>query len=490
MKGNLALLIPVLLPILVGLIMALWRDLSIKTSQYIVAGTAFVNLIILLLSLRLGHELLLLQISDSLAIHLKIDEVGLIFVILISVIWVLASLVAVEYMSHEVNVVRFNIFFIVSLGAMVGVASSANLFSFYLFYEAMTLVSYPLVINQGTPEAKKAGVQYLAYSLIGAALTLLAIMVVNNVASSNEFVAGGYLQSFIGHEIQGLLVLVYFFAIIGYGAKAGLYPMHAWLPKAHPVAPAPASALLSGIITKAGVLGIIRMTYYVFGPEIVQGTWAQKTLLILIVLTIFLGSMLAFKARQLKVRLAYSSVSQVSYVLLGILVLNAEGLTGALLQVLSHAMIKNLLFLTVGAIIFKTGKTYVDEIQGEGKTMPLTMIAFTIGSLSLIGIPPLSGFISKYYLAMGSLAVENDIFGISAIIILILSSMLTAGYLLPLVIKAFFPVNEGAENTWPDQEPTSFMTIPFLILTVGIVMLGAYPDFMLNFIRSLLSTLV
>lgn len=494
MQGNILLIIPILLPFLIGLIIAAWKSISIRAAQLLVAGSSLVNLLILLWVVQQGADLTLLRISNTLSISFSVDEVGLLFLTLVSIIWVLASFYAVEYMSHEVNVIRFYIFWIITLGAMVGIGLSSNLFTFYMFYEFMTLSSYPLVINQGTQAAKKAGIQYLAYSLIGAGLTLIAIMIVNGVAGTNDFVHGGFMSQFIDSDIQPILITAYFVAVVGYGAKAGLYPMHAWLPKAHPVAPAPASALLSGIITKAGVLGIIRMTYYIFGIEILAGSWAQKAAIVLILLTIFLGSMLAYRANQLKVRLAYSSVSQVAYVLLGLMLFNETALAGGVLQVLSHAMIKNLLFMVVGAIIFKTGKTYVEEINGEGRTMPITMIAFTIGSLSLIGIPPLSGFVSKYYLAMGSLGYSNNVVGILGVVILIISSMLTAGYLIPIIIKAFFPGKDEDPNVVNPEigshEPSSWMTVPFIILTLGIIVLGVYPQPVIEYITAFVAQLM
>lgn len=490
MSGNLWLLIPVLLPIVMGIIMSLLRVKSIKVTQSLVVGTVLVNFAALIYALNFGSQLTVWQVTESLAISFNIDGLGLIFVILVSVIWVLAVIFAIEYMSHEVNIIRFYIFYLMTLGSMIGIGASANIFTFYMFYELMTLMTYPLVINEMSDRAKRAGNMYLAYSLIGAAFTLIALMVVNSVAASNDFIMGGTLSQLVTNENRGLLLIVYFVAVIGYGAKAGLYPLHAWLPKAHPVAPAPASAILSGVITKAGVLGIIRLTYYVFGVELVMNSWAHVTLLVLTLFTIFLGSLLAFRAKELKIRLAYSSISQVSYVLFGVLLLETNAFIGGVLQVLSHAMIKNLLFFAVGAIMYMTGKTNVDQIRGEGKNMPITMWAFTIGSLALIGIPPFSGFVSKLYIALGSLQTGNEVLGMIGISVLIISSMLTAGYLVPIIIKAFFPRSDFNYNTLEKFEAKPLFTVPLIILSLGIVVLGVYPQPVINFIASISQTIM
>lgn len=493
MTGNYFLLGPILLPVVIGIFfMFVYKENTNpltksqkNTIMRVSLLTAIINILVLLFAMSKGGSLKLLQITEFLSVEFYIDSVGLIFILLVSVIWILAVMYAIEYMSHEIKIKRFFSFFIITLGAMLGIGMSANLFTFYMFYEFMTLMTYPLVINEMSDRAKSAGNMYLAYSLIGASLTLIALFVVTSLGVSADFVEGGALLSVLTDENRSMLLIIYFIAIIGYGAKAGLYPMHAWLPKAHPVAPAPASGVLSGLITKAGVLGVIRLTYYVFGSELIFNSWAHTTLLILTLITIFLGSMLAFKAKELKVRLAYSSISQVSYVLFGILLLNPTAFVGGILQILSHSMIKNLLFFAVGAIMHETGKTNVDQIRGEGKSMPIIMWTFTIGSLSLIGIPPLSGFVSKLYLAMGSLQLSSNLFGIFGIIVLILSSLLTAGYLLPIVIKAFFPGNDFDYQSLEKYPSKLFFNIPVVILSLGIVILGVYPEPIINYITSI-----
>ena len=264
--------------------------------------------------------------------------------------------------------------------------------------------------------------------------------------------------------------------IIGFGCKAGMMPLQAWLPTAHPVAPAPASAVLSGIITKAGILGMIRVTFYLFNQDFLRGTWAQLTIIILALATVFVGSMLAYKEQLLKKRLAYSTVSQVSYVIFGIMILTPQGLSGALLQVIFHAIAKNALFLAAGAIIYKTGAIYVKDLKGMGKKMPIVMWCFTIASLSLIGIPPTGGFVAKWDLAVGALSPEfGGVLGYVGPAILLVSALLTAGYLLPIVRDAFFPGKDFDYETLEKKEANAYMTVPLILLCIGVVGLGMFP---------------
>ena len=254
-----------------------------------------------------------------------------------------------------------------------------------------------------------------------------------------------------------------------------MFPLHAWLPTAHPVAPSPASAVLSGIITKGGVIALIRVTYYLFGAEFLRGSWAQYAILTLAIITIFMGSMLAYKEKLLKKRLAYSTVSNVSYVVFGLMLLSPAGFMGALLQVVFHAVAKNILFLCAGAIIYKTGKTFVYEYRGLGKEMPIVMWTFALASLSLIGIPPTSGFVSKWYLAQGGLAPQVGALGITGVAILMVSALLTAGYLLPIIADAFFPGKDFDYGSMQKKEPNYLMTVPLVLLSIAVVMFGVLP---------------
>ncbi|MEG2192530.1 MAG: proton-conducting transporter membrane subunit [Oscillospiraceae bacterium] len=300
------------------------------------------------------------------------------------------------------------------------------------------------------------------------------------------FVEGGVVSGDVG-EIGAVLNLLVILAVVGFGCKSGMFPLHSWLPTAHPQAPAPASSVLSGLITKAGILAIIRIVYFTVGADILVGSIAQKVLLSLSIITIFMGSMLAYKERVLKKRLAYSTVSQVSYIIFGIMLLNTVGVTGALLQVIFHALAKNVLFLCAGAIIYKTHKTNCDDLYGLGRAMPKTFACVTIAGMSLVGIPLTAGFVSKWHLVQGALLSSVKPLPIIGVFVLMISALLTAGYLLTISIRAFFPVTktERVESC----EANNFMTVPLIILTLGIVFFGVFPTPLVGFVQKLAQSL-
>lgn len=334
-----------------------------------------------------------------------------------------------------------------------------------------------------------AGLKYLFYSLCGAYAGLFGIYFLYHNCDTLTFTAGGVLQTTAIAAQGEFLLLTAFVMILGFGVKAGMFPMHAWLPTAHPVAPAPASAVLSAVIVKAGVLALIRVIYYIFGVSFLRGSWVQTAWLILALVTVFMGSMLAYREPVLKKRLAYSTVSQISYILFGLAAMNEEAFTGGLLHVLAHGLIKCTLFLTAGAIIYTTGKTRVDELRGIGKEMPLTIWCYTIVSLGLIGIPPTGGFISKWYLALGGLSGNIGVFGYIGPVVLLLSALLTAGYLLPLTIQGFFPGADYAYASLQKREPHKCMTIPILIMTILSVLIGLFPNILVDYLADFVGTL-
>ena len=321
-------------------------------------------------------------------------------------------------------------------------------------------------------------------------MVLFGLFFVYKYSDSLNFTAGGVLNaSADGHRT--LLLIAAFLMILGFSVKAGMFPMHAWLPTAHPVAPSPASAVLSAIIVKAGVLGIIRVIFYVFGSTYIAGTWVQTTLIIMSLLTVFMGSMLAYRTKIFKKRLAYSTVSQVSYILFGLFMLNPVSETGAILHVIGHAFIKCTLFLVAGALIHYLGYKNVDEYRGIGKKMPVMMWCYTIVSLGLIGIPPTGGFISKWYLAVGAIDSGIPVFRYLGPAILLVSALLTAGYLLPITMKAFFPGEEAIDDKVKNaKEPDLYMLVPIVILTVLSVVIGMFPSGIVSYIQSFVTMFI
>ncbi len=348
----------------------------------------------------------------------------------------------------------------------------------------MTLSSLPLVLHTLTHDAVMAGLKYLFYSVAGAFLALFGIFYLYAHGAGLPFCEGGYLMVLDAYSGSGkMTLLVLMLMIVGFGTKAGMFPLHGWLPTAHPVAPAPASAVLSGIITKSGVLAIIRVVFYAVGADVLRGSWVQYTWMTLALITVFMGSMMAYKEQVLKKRLAYSTVSQVSYILFGLSVLNQDGMVGALSHFVFHSVVKDCLFLVAGVIIYKTGKKTVKELTGIGKEMPITMWCFTLVSITLVGIPPTSGFISKWYLAEGSLQTGIGGYAWFGPMVLLLSAMLTAGYLLPISIQSFFPGEGYHYQELRKKEPNLLMLIPMLLFTAAAVVFGMFPGRFLGFLQ-------
>ena len=483
--GNYLLLFPVFFPIICAFFMPFLKKQRQK--ELIVPLLLAVEIIVVfMLAFGQFKEIEVWRISSLLSISFSNDGLSRLYSCLISVIWFLAAIFSMEYMKHEKHVERFFMFYMASLGVLMGISFSSNFMTMYLFYEFMTLSTVPLVLHTETHDAIAAGLKYLGYSIFGAGLGLIGFFFLCIYGSTTSFTAGGVLDPAViaGHE--NFLRIVYLGMMIGFGCKAGMYPLHAWLPTAHPVAPAPASAVLSGIITKCGVLAIIRTTYYLFGVDFVRGTWVQNVILVLAIGTIFMGSMLAYREKMLKKRLAYSSISQVSYVLFGVFLMTPQALCGALLQVVAHAIAKNALFLSAGAVIYKTGHTYVNELKGIGKQMPVVMICFTIASLSLVGIPPTGGFISKWFLATGAL--ESSAYGIIPIIgvtVLIISALLTAGYLLTIVADGFFPGKDFDYSKLEKKEPNYLMLVPLMVLAACVLAVCIMPSGLIDVFSSI-----
>ena len=311
--------------------------------------------------------------------------------------------------------------------------------------------------------------------MAGAALGLLGLFVLQGYCATDLFTPGGVLDALRAGENRELLLAVFFMMAVGFGCKAGMFPLHAWLPIAHPVAPAPASAVLSGLITKMGVLALIRVVYYLFGWSFLDGSWAQTAVLVLALITVFMGSSLALREDTLKKRLAYSTVSQVSYVIFGVMLFHPLALEGALFQAVFHAIAKNALFMATGAIIYQTHLTQVSQLRGVGGPYSVTMWCFTLASLSLVGIPPTGGFLSKWFLAEGVLAADGGPLAFWGIGVLMVSALLTAGYLLPIVVKAFFPGKDFDQNSVVRQQNTWLMWITLCLLTGAVVALGMFP---------------
>lgn len=421
-----------------------------------------------------GTSFTLFYLTETLPIVFAVDEMSVLFSCIVLIVLICAGVFSFAYMKHETKEKRYYGFYLIVFGVLNALCFAGNLLTFYLFFEMLTLTSMPLVLHNGSHEAIMAGLKYLFFSMCGAYMALFGVFLISQNCSTLTFTAGGVLSGAAASH-TGILLIAAFGMIVGFGVKAGMFPLHAWLPTAHPVAPAPASAVLSAVIVKAGVLAIIRTVYYIFGTDFLRGTWVQTAWLILTLITVFMGSMLAYREPVLKKRLAYSTVSQLSYILFGLATMGAEAVTGSLLHVLAHGLIKTALFLCAGAIIYTTGKTRVDELRGIGKEMPLTLWCYTIASLGLIGIPPTGGFVSKWHLAVGSLADALPVFRWLGPAVLLVSALLTAGYLLPLTVQGFLPGADYDYGQCRKREPSPLMTVPITVVTVLSVLLGLFP---------------
>lgn len=510
------LLIPIALPMAAGIIMLIasfaeHRKGTVSVPE-IVSGCsavsasggfgwvhAFVGTVLLIsTAVALGAawtgagDVTLFRLVDAIPIYFHIDGMGCIFVTVVSIIWLTAGLYSFAYMRHEGEEKRYYGFYLLLYGALVGLDFSGNLVTMYFFYELITLVSVPLVLHNGTREAVMAALKYLFYSMCGAYGGLFGIFFLYRYCDSLTFAEGGTLNmaAVAGH--RELMLGVIFVMIVGFGVKAGMLPLHAWLPAAHPVAPSPASAVLSGVIVKSGVLALIRGVYYIVGPEFIRGTWVQYAWMTLTLLTVFMGSLLAFREKMLKKRLAYSTVSQVSYILFGLSLLAPTALAGALLHTVVHAVVKCGLFLTAGVFLHRFGYTKVEQLAGIGKKMPMVLWCYTLFSLALIGIPPTGGFLSKWYLAEGALQSGTGVFAWLGPVVLLVSALLTAGYLLPVTMKGFFPGEEGngkdlkgenfeKENFKKENLPCS-MVIPLVVLAALSLLTGLFPEALTKYV--------
>lgn len=462
------------------------RKAMIASASIGLAVTTLLSLSILIIG---DMELHMFAIGENMDIFFHADKMGRIFMTIVTIVLPLVGIYAFEYMGHYEEEKRFFGFYLMVYGVLLALSYAGNIVTFYLFYEMMSIFSMPLVFHFRTREAIMAGLKYLFYSLTGAYFVLFGIYFLSQYTTTLNFTTGGTLDMSKAAGNEGLLLIVAMCMIIGFGVKAGMVPLHAWLPNAHPIAPAPASAALSSIIVKMGVYGVMRVVYYLFGADFLRGTWVQYTWLTLTLITVFMGSMLAYREKVFKKRLAYSTVSQVSYILFGMALLHPQALTGSLLHILFHAIIKSALFMSAGAIIYKCGVERVDEMRGIGKKMPKIMWCYTLCSLALIGIPPASGFISKWYLATGSLATEIPIVSWLGPVVLLVSALLTAGYLLPIAIDGFFPGPDFDYKHLKKKDPTNQMLIPIMILAALAILLGVFPNFFVDYMGELIQLL-
>ncbi|MBQ9195920.1 MAG: proton-conducting membrane transporter [Clostridia bacterium] len=414
----------------------------------------------------------LLQLTDSFALTLRVDGLSLVFTGLIAFLWPLATLYAFEYMAHENRENAFFAWYTLSYAATLGISMAANLFTLYVFYECLTLSTLPLVTHKRDVKSIRAGRQYLLYSLSGAALAFLGMMVLVSHGAGVDFTLGGSLRITDGLDYT-LMRVMFVIAFIGFSVKAAMFPLYAWLPAAS-VAPTPVTALLHAVaVVNAGAYACMRLIYYSCGTDWLFSTWAQAVPLCLAAFTVVFGSAMAVREQHFKRRLAYSTVSNLSYILLGAALMTPAGMTGAMTHMISHGLMKITLFYCAGAVLVKTGQEYVQDIRGMGRVMPFTFAAFTVCAMALVGVPPLSGFLSKWNLLTAA-AGTGLAWGAVAIAALIISAILTAIYMMSIVISAYFlPVNDELnELSAEKRDPSWLMKLPLLVISCAVVLMG------------------
>ncbi len=462
-------LLPILFPLAAGLFVLLAKPKREEFFCCVAAGLC----VAAVAPLCAVHRPWMHQLSGSLVLLLQADRLSVFFLLLISIACLVTVICSCEYFhAHPRRHIFFGFLFL-TLSAMMGLALSGNLVTFYMFFELMTLFSFPLILFQTGERSTQAGFVYLGFSVFGACLVLLGLFLGGEIT----------LRPFARPENSGYSpqqLWAYLLIALGFSCKAGMMPLSNWLPTAHPEAPSPASALLSGIITKTGILGVLRTTYFLFAPAALRGTFPQTVLLSLSIITIFTGSMLAYKEPFLKKRLAFSSVSQLSYLVFGLALMTPAGLCAALFQVFFHACSKLGLFLCAGSYLHGAKARRVDELVGMGQRMPGVTAAFTCFSLSLIGIPPFGGFITKWLLASAALSVGGWL-PATGVVILLCSALLTAGYLLPIVSRAYFPGRDFSAQRHDAHWPT-LSSLAFLAAVN--VLLGTFPAPLEQFFRS------
>ena len=470
------LFVVIVLPIFSGILIPV---LPFKKRRYM---EIFIEAMVLLNTLLVWSVLLndpeetfvLMNFTGNLSIAFKVDGMAMVFAGLVSFLWPLATLFAFEYMTKEEHEKIFFMFYTMTYGVTLGIALAGNLLTMYFFYELLTLVTVPLVMHTLTREAILASRKYLYYSLGGAAFAFIGLIFVIIYGTTTDFVLGGVLDPAKIGGRTNVLLLIYVIAFMGFGVKAAVCPFNSWLPQAG-VAPTPVTALLHAVaVVKAGAFAILRLTYYSFGTDFLRGSWAQYAVMAVVMFTIVYGCSRAVKETHLKRRLAYSTISNLSYILFGAVIMTPLGMVGALSHMVFHAFMKICSFFCAGAIMHQTDKHYVHELDGLGRKMPWVFGIFTVSALALMGVPGLAGFISKWNLAYAAVESGNVLsyFGIGCLLV---SALLTAIYMLSIVVRAFFPAADFDYETIKEvKDPNWKMLLPLMVFAVMIVVFGLF----------------
>lgn len=450
----------------------LWRkNRTGMAKAFYVGGTAAPLLLILTLYPKALDGVVstqkLVGVAPSISLAFRVDTIGFYFALLLSVMWLICTIYSLGYIHTRET--RYYCFTALNFSFCLGVAFAANMFTLFIFYELMTLFTYPLIIHDETEKARKAGLKYLVYSISAGAVILLGLILQYYYGGTLSFLGRGTLS--LAQIGRPALLAIFSIYLLGFGVKACIMPLHGWVPDAHPAAPAPASALLSGVILKVGIFGIIRVVFDVFGLKLLGTLGVALPMLYVASFTIIVGSLFAITQDDLKRRLAYSSVAQVSYIVFGLFLLSPDGAMGGLLHIAHHAFMKGTLFLCAGVIIHETRKRNISEMAGIGGRIPITMAAFALAALGMMGTPLTCGFITKWELGVGAIQAHRPYF----IAVLLISSLLNAVYFLPIIYVAYFKGRSPNEQSYLFKGETSrSMLVPVIISACMVLVLGIF----------------
>lgn len=469
-------LLSILFPFLAGFSLLFWNPCEKRRNQFVltvVLTNSLLLLSIIYCLLHYGSDALcitLFSLGKSLPLCFRPDRLSIVFAFILALLWPPAAVYSFSYMEHKDSEHRFFAFFTMSYGIASGVAFSGSFFTLYLFCELLTLTTLPLAMHYMDEAAHSLSRKYLLHSLLGAALAFPALLYLANYASP-FFRFGGSLLADHAVGYEAALLVVYVLAFFGFGTKASIFPLHSWLP-ASSVAPAPATALLHAIaVVKAGVFALIRLTHYCFGTELLAGTMAQSIIMGFAGFTAFYGAFRAISCPHFKRRLAYLSVSSMGYLLFSVSLLRQDALVGGLSYMLNHALIKVTLTFCAGAIIHCTGKEYVRELEGLGKSMPVISFSFVLAALGLMSIPPLGCFAGKWTVACAAISCGNPV-AYAGAAFMALSTAFTVIALCDIMLPMFFPLKGVDLSVSFRHVPDWRLRIPPLVLTLAGLLLA------------------
>jgi multicomponent Na+:H+ antiporter subunit D len=478
--GSIRPLLAVLVTLVAGLLILFTgeRNRNLREFWTLLASVVKFSIVLSMVPLVLRGRMLeytIIQLTPGVALQFRVDQFGLFFGVLASALWIATSVYSIGYVRglNEHGQTRYFFNFALCLSATMGIAFAGNLLTLFLFYEILTVATYPLVAHKETEDAIMGGRKYLAYTLTAGVVILFGIIFIYTLTGTLDFKPGGFL---LGHGSSATLVFLFAILILGFGVKAALMPLHEWLPTAM-IAPTPVSALLHAVaVVKAGVFGCLRIILYVFGPQLLHQLGLWLVLAYFAAFTVIVSGLYALAQDNLKRRLAFSTINNLAIIVMGAALLSPSSITGSIFHMGSHGFMKITLFFVAGAIYVKTHKENISELDGIGRQMPLTMGAFAIGAMGIAGTPPICGFISKWYLAMGALEAKEVVF----LFVLLISALLDVAYFFPIIYNSFFKSPKEPTNPHFD-EASMKMVVPLMITAIVSLILGLVPNAFFHF---------